>query len=96
MYCLFAYEKGHPLQSSLFSLHSLLKAIRYGLICFQVLHSENLAEQPKENVCHDRGRNGLEKVHLLHLLPGQEPKVSIAKSIGVCYTEPNGESLRLT
>lgn len=36
-----------------FSLHGLLKAIRYGLIRFQVLHAEKLAEQPKEHVCHD-------------------------------------------
>ena len=92
---LFANEKP-PHRGRPFSLHSLLKAIRYGLICFQVLHAENMAEQPKEHVCHDRGRNGLKKVHLLHLLSGQEPKVSIAKSASICYTENNEESSRLT
>ena len=70
---LFANEKP-PHKGRPFSLHSLLKATRCGLICFQFLHTEKLAEQPKEYVCHDRGRNGLKKLHLLHLLSGQEPK----------------------
>ena len=85
--CPFAYEKAAPKRSGLFSLHSLLKAIRYDLICFQVLHSENLAEQPKKNVCYDRGRNGENEIHLLHLLSGQEPEKIIANRAAICYTQ---------
>ena len=73
--------------AAFFSLHGLLKAIRYGLILFQVLHAEKLAEQPKEHVCHDRGRDSLNKIHLLHLLLGQEPKKIIADSQGICYNQ---------